>query len=753
MLEPAIVRLNVQGTLCPVLALEGQEQLSQPFFFDVSVSTESFSFRDTLIGHPVELRLQDAQGYLRAIHGTVTALQETNDTLQLTLEPRLAHGRSRQNTRAFLGRTRKQIIEQLLLECGYASSDIHWHGTIQEGALPAALLQAGETQLKFLQRLVAELQLFFWFESDGHTDQIHLANEFAQTPFCPPLISPEQGRKAIMNGESSPLTAQWQREHDAPVFPNEQRPLVPADSETTEQYTRFLPLSEAACTAAAQQGRAHQRATKAQWTLIGAYPGLSPGISLSPPPHWRTNDQHDDLTTVACQHTASAYDNAHPQLGMRYQVSATLLARASGYRPAFPTMPELPLVFPARIESSHAFAEPDAQGRYQFRFGFSEDNTETLPHTQASSATERAVPFANRNRQQPTGAHFPLLDDSTALVTLLNNDPNRPCILGFANNSQQTGPVTAENGQQSRVVTPAQNELTFDDADSHIVLQTFDGQTKLHLNAGAEIPYVQLAARYGGLSLYAGQHQHWRSGEQLIQKHSGSLSTEVKQHQTETTDGTRHLQAAKRQLVRAKGNVSYQSEANQSWQTKTSGMTVRTGQPIMIKSQGTQVTRISDGNYRVQATNDITLTGSDGDMLITNGTGGVKLSSDGTIKLFGAQITLKGQSGVTFNGDVEYELGAANEAEAAVSLEPEEIKEIEALELEGYAKEEPSYWFEVELVDTRGNPIADTEYVITTPTNEIHRGTTDPQGIARIEGLTSMEDCTVRFPNLDRPVR
>ncbi|MDX1475411.1 MAG: hypothetical protein R3309_14655, partial [Reinekea sp.] len=51
----------------------------------------------------------------------------------------------------------------------------------------------------------------------------------------------------------------------------------------------------------------------------------------------------------------------------------------------------------------------------------------------------------------------------------------------------------------------------------------------------------------------------------------------------------------------------------------------------------------------------------------------------GNIKLFGKQITLKGQSGVTFDGNVEYELGESNAPESADAIEPVEIDEIEAL--------------------------------------------------------------------------
>uniref|UniRef100_UPI003D0210EF hypothetical protein n=1 Tax=Agarivorans sp. TaxID=1872412 RepID=UPI003D0210EF len=189
------------------------------------------------------------------------------------------------------------------------------------------------------------------------------------------------------------------------------------------------------------------------------------------------------------------------------------------------------------------------------------------------------------------------------------------------------------------------------------------------------------------------------------------------------------------------------------WQTKTQGMTLRSNQAVSITSQGAQITKVSDGSYLVQAPNDITITGTGkGDLLFSNGTGGFKIDGNGNIKLFGKQITLKGQSGVTFDGNVEYELGESNAPESADAIEPVEIDEVEALELEGFSAED-NYWFEVELVDSKGQPMVDADYEITTSTGEVHAGKTDSYGVARVEGLTSMEDCTVKFPNLDRPVR
>lgn len=63
--------------------------------------------------------------------------------------------------------------------------------------------------------------------------------------------------------------------------------------------------------------------------------------------------------------------------------------------------------------------------------------------------------------------------------------------------------------------------------------------------------------------------------------------------------------------------------------------------------------------------------------------------------------------------------------------------------------EEEVHWVEIQLVDEGGEPVPDAEYVITTPDNTDHKGTTDEFGFGRIEGIVAGQ-CKIRFPGLDQ---
>ncbi|HEV2703637.1 MAG TPA: hypothetical protein VGV09_18575 [Steroidobacteraceae bacterium] len=60
-----------------------------------------------------------------------------------------------------------------------------------------------------------------------------------------------------------------------------------------------------------------------------------------------------------------------------------------------------------------------------------------------------------------------------------------------------------------------------------------------------------------------------------------------------------------------------------------------------------------------------------------------------------------------------------------------------------------THWITIQLVDTEGNPVADEPYVITTPDNSRHSGTTDESGIAHLDGILDGQ-CKISFPNRDQ---
>lgn len=108
-----------------------------------------------------------------------------------------------------------------------------------------------------------------------------------------------------------------------------------------------------------------------------------------------------------------------------------------------------------------------------------------------------------------------------------------------------------------------------------------------------------------------------------------------------------------------------------------------------------------------------------------------------------------------------------NEAADADSADPGDVAEVKSEQIE---KKEGKYgstpvqpykapteeeaekktsWIEIELVDEEDQPVPGEKYEITLPDERVAKGTTDQNGLARIEGIDP-GTCKITFPKLDK---
>ena len=62
---------------------------------------------------------------------------------------------------------------------------------------------------------------------------------------------------------------------------------------------------------------------------------------------------------------------------------------------------------------------------------------------------------------------------------------------------------------------------------------------------------------------------------------------------------------------------------------------------------------------------------------------------------------------------------------------------------------QPTAWIEIELLDDVGEPIGNERYEVLDPTGELHSGSLDSNGQARVKDVRP-GGCVVRFPDIDR---
>ncbi len=169
--------LEVQGLRddLRVVKLVGEEGLSRPYRFDLSVvSRERTLASGDVIGREARLTLS-GQGEARRVHGIVGRLELGDEGKQITayeitLVPRLSRLVHRRTSRIFQERTTPEIVGEVMARAGIPASA--WRFALRARYRPRPYcVQYRESDLDFIHRLLEEEGISYAFE---HTADAHV---------------------------------------------------------------------------------------------------------------------------------------------------------------------------------------------------------------------------------------------------------------------------------------------------------------------------------------------------------------------------------------------------------------------------------------------------------------------------------------------------------------------------------------------------------------------------------------------------
>ncbi|WP_437283654.1 type VI secretion system tip protein TssI/VgrG [Sorangium sp. So ce375] len=204
----------------PVVSIRGTEQISRLYRFEIllaRVEHAPSALERDLLGQPARLALLSGPGEGRTVHGIVRRIEAESALgdqggrhgYRLWLAPRLwLAGRGR-NSRIFQDLTVPGIVDRILDDWGLPR---RWH-LAQEHAPRAYCVQYQESDLDFLQRILADEGIFFHFE---HPDDAGVGERevivFADDPH---LVKAIDGEPALEAREGDGLST---REGDVRRF-------------------------------------------------------------------------------------------------------------------------------------------------------------------------------------------------------------------------------------------------------------------------------------------------------------------------------------------------------------------------------------------------------------------------------------------------------------------------------------------------------------------------------------------------------
>lgn len=502
-------RYRVDVHDCPhfldVLSFHAEESFSRPWQYNVSLTCSetdiacdtlllkpgSFTFQTPVFNGGPALPVRTVYGVVHSFRRLSTSVDETR--YSLTLVPRIALLKHTKNNEIYLNQSVTEVVEQVLRKHGFEGPDFEFRLS-REYPARELITQWRETDLEFVQRLMAEVGIFWRFEMDSRVEQDVVIFQDTQEQYQFGVRLPLRNSAGMSDSGQESL---WDVQTAYNVVSNSvatrdynyRQALTPQDSienvnnpegiTTGEVYHYAEPFlsegdSQSVETGAFYARMRHERILNGQLTVTGrsTSPLLVPGQVLE------TDGALPDglkdgivVTTVRSRGSRKS--------SFRLEFDGIPYSETVCYRPALLNRPIISGSLPARVESAEKgdiYAWLDDQGRYRVKLDFDRNSTE---QGYAYLWLRMAKPYAG----DTYGLHAPLLDGTEVSVVFDSGDPDRPYIAYTQHDSEHPDHVTSDNHTRNIWRTPANNKLRMEDLrqQEHIKLSTEFGKSQLNM--------------------------------------------------------------------------------------------------------------------------------------------------------------------------------------------------------------------------------------------------------------------------------
>ena len=162
--------------------LEGEEYLSAPFLFELSMLTEQdFVDASALIGKPAHATLVDGDGNKRYIHGIITQFTQKQHHCTAELRPWIWMLSLTSDCRIFQNKTVPEILEAVFGDCG--QTDFRSDLALSYPSLEYCV-QFQETTFEFVGRLMEEAGIAYYFAHSESAHTLVMVDDPSKYPAC-----------------------------------------------------------------------------------------------------------------------------------------------------------------------------------------------------------------------------------------------------------------------------------------------------------------------------------------------------------------------------------------------------------------------------------------------------------------------------------------------------------------------------------------------------------------------------------------
>lgn len=445
----------------------------------------------------------------KKVHGVITDFRrisgsEDQAQYRITLKPFISLLDKQFRThRFFVNKSVPEVVEQILTEHGLKGWEYEF-SLKRTYPKREQINQYQESDLRFIQRLLAEVGIFYFFtlHPDAQTEVIHFGDVQAALIFDKtlPVNSPsgmsDSGTDSVwaLNVEhrvveSRVITNDYNHREAQNILMS-----VPADMTRGEGYDtsygevyHYRPrhtergdkIDPAPETANFWARLDHERFLAEQTRITGK----STDASLLPAQVLTITDSTPPVLPAPLQESVLLTQllfTGSRKSALQVMLSAVPYSEIVCWRPPLLTRPKITGTMTARVTSAKEgdiYAWQDASGMYRVKFDADRDDKNP---GQESMPVRLAKPYSG----DAYGFHFPLIQGTEVAIAFEEGDPDRPYIAHALHDSRHVDHVTDKNGTRNVIRTPANNKLRMEDkrGEEHIKLSTeYGGKTQLNL--------------------------------------------------------------------------------------------------------------------------------------------------------------------------------------------------------------------------------------------------------------------------------
>ncbi|CAM6640221.1 type VI secretion system Vgr family protein [Enterobacter intestinihominis] len=731
----------------------------------------------------------------KVVHGVVTHFKRISGsrdqaTYQIIIEPFLALLRKQFRThRFFVNKSVPEVVTEVLQEHGLKGWEYEFN-LKADYPKREQINQYKESDLAFIERLLAEVGIFYFFtlQPDTQTEVVHFADKQSAWTFGKtlPLNSPSGmndnkadsvwGVNVRQNVVECSVTASDYNHREAQnVLTSAPADMTRGDGEgvTYGEVYHYLPrhlergdkITPSAETANFWARLEHERFLSGQTTVSGCSNDaqLSPAqvltISECAVPPTLPSETDNGIIITRTGYIASR-KNALLVMweGMPYYENRC-------WRPAAKKRPVISGTLMARITSARdndIYAWQDASGLYRVKFDADRDDKrqgmESMP-----------VRFAKPYGGDKYGFHFPLIQGTEVAIAFHEGDPDRPYIAHALHDSRHVDHVTEANSTRNVIRTAGLNKLRMEDkrGEEHVKLSTeYGGKTQLNLGHNVD---ASRELRGEGAELRTDDWISIRGGKGVFI--SADIQPQAQGQMLEMDDAIRQLEQAltlARSMAKAaisakatQGDVGSQQRLNASLSDLTApgmllhapeGVGMVSARAMRIASGSESVGIMSGDNTDISAGQSFTVAAGEAVSLLANNQGMQLLAAKGEVNIqaqsdalsVSAQQNLEIQSSegtVTVSAHQELVLACGGAyiklsggnielgCPGNILLKSANVQKMGAASLDIAPIDMPvGFGGGFILTDDKGIPQPSTPYRITTTEGDVLQGITDENG-------------------------